>query len=83
MTNMWLRCVPTEQFVRIKFHGVFNIRIIRIINWVVESAKNKTHQTKKETKQNKQSKTKPKQNQNMTELSTKSLNYSRRFCCIS
>lgn len=31
--------------------------IIRIINWVVESAKNKTYQTKKETKQNKQSKT--------------------------
>lgn len=52
MTNMWLRCVPTEQFVRIKFHGVFYIRIIRIINWVVESAKNKTYQTKKE-KQNK------------------------------
>lgn len=49
-----VRCVPTEQFVRIKFHGVFNIRIIRIINWVVESAKNKTYQTKKE-KQNKTS----------------------------
>lgn len=61
MTNMWLRCVPTEQFVRIKFHGVFNIRIIRIINWVVESAKNKTYQTKKETKQATQNKNKTKQ----------------------